>query len=213
MSAMPQLPSQSEWGHYSPPISPTEIIKQLSQQTELAIGNYTALPERIRCNDAPEYFRVSVTVPVQPILLDQLMNGASGYRSHYSVSVEAGEAFNRALLDAIAPLVAAATDLYADNFDPTFCQRSLLGSYSKFWFAQDLTDLARSAHLLELKEEIKVSRWKAYWATKPRPHKGLLAPMPHEAAILLNGTFVDDAGREYEQKPGRSAGLYETGWA
>jgi hypothetical protein len=36
--------------------------------------------------------------------------------------------------------------------------------------------------------------------------------MPESRALLLNGTFIDASG-DYEQKPGRSQQIFETGWA
>ena len=46
-----------------------------------------------------------------------------------------------------------------------------------------------------------------------RPHKGLLAPEPENTVILLNGAFIGlQSTDDYEQKPGRSKELYETGW-
>ncbi len=67
-------------------------------------------------------------------LFDQLMNGATGYRAHYSVSVEVGEEFNRRLVDAIAPMIVCCEQLYSDKFTHIFCESSLLGSFSKFWY-------------------------------------------------------------------------------
>lgn len=44
------------------------------------------------------------------------------------------------------------------------------------------------------------------------PRKGLLAPMPSMPAVLLNGTFVNDAGCVYDQKPDRSELIFNSGW-
>ncbi|CAH2900044.1 MAG: hypothetical protein PCALPYG88_7111 [uncultured Paraburkholderia sp.] len=60
------------------------------------------------------------------------MNGATGYRAHYLISVDAGEWFNRKLVDAVAPLIIDAEELYKDKFDRQFCTSSLLGLFSKF---------------------------------------------------------------------------------
>jgi hypothetical protein len=210
-----ELPDPSEWGHHSPPIRPAEIIEALKQETERAITEYTALsegPEPYTNKVGMGYCRISVTIPLNTLLFDQLMNGATGYRAHYSVSMEMGETFNRCLVEAIGPILIRAERLYQDIFGRDLCQRSLLGHFSKFWFAKETTDLSTQGRLLKYKEEIRVARWRTYWRTRPKPRKGLLAPIPENAAILLNGTFVNEAGEEYEQKPGRSKELFESGW-
>ncbi|NMG43813.1 hypothetical protein GPA22_08725 [Aromatoleum toluvorans] len=207
------LPSSELWGHHSPEASPDEIIDALVTQTERAIRGYCALPEGPEpCGDRDGYFRVSVTIPLTSTLFDQLMNGANGYRAHYSVSVEAGEAFNRRLVDAVAPIIACSETLYGDKFDQPLCRKSLLGPFSKFWYPKELTDPSAQAELLELKEELRIPRWMEYWRTMEKPRKGLLAPIPEGLSVLLNGTFVDEAGAAYEQKPNRSRQIFDTGW-
>jgi hypothetical protein len=146
------------------------------------------------------------------ILFDQLMNGATGYRAHYSVGIESGEDFNRQLVEAVAPIIVHAEHLYKDKFDYILCERSLFGPFSKFWFTKELTDLSAQAYLLKFQEELRVPQWLEYWRNRPRPRNGLLAPVLDEPAVLLNGTFVNNAGEAYEQKPGRSGQLLDSGW-
>jgi hypothetical protein len=206
-----ELPSSSEWGHDSPRIKPGEIIERLKVETQKGIDTYLALPEEPEpCNDKPGYRRVSIAIPLTPTLFDQLMNGATGYRAHYSVGIELGEIFNRQLVEAIAPIIIRSEHLY--QFDRLFCQDSLLGRFSKVWFPKEITDTSFDIHLQELKEELGVPQWRTYWQERPRPWKGLLAPVPESASVLLNGTFVNEAGEEYEQKPGRSKQIFESGW-
>jgi hypothetical protein len=50
------------------------------------------------------------------------MNGATGYRAHYSVAVERGENFNRCLVEAVAPIIVRADPLYEDKFDFVLCK-------------------------------------------------------------------------------------------
>lgn len=185
----------------------------MSEAVEAALGDYSALPdEREPCRDAKGYFRTSVEIPLSTILADQLMNGPTGYRAHYSVSVEAGERFNRKLVEAVAPLVIEAEDLYRDRFDRRFCRRSLLGPFSKFWYPKQLTDPNAQPHLLTLDEVLLHPRWVNYWRMRLKPHKGLLAPISEPCSILLNGTFVSGDGKVYEQKPSRLQQLFESGW-
>lgn len=205
------LPSASEWGYRPQEISPDALVTAVSKAVEGALGNYGALPDgREPCGDAEGYYRASVEIPLPTMLADQLMNGPTGYRAHYSIGVEAGERFNRKLVEAVAPLVIAAEHLYKSQFDRQFCSRSLLGPFSKFWYPKQLTDPSAHAHLLKLKEVLLHTRWVDYWSMRQKPHKGLLAPQT--SSILLNGTFVRDDGEAYEQKPDRSQQLFESGW-
>ena len=106
------LPYVSEWGHHCPPIEPVQIIDTLRLQMEHAIDAYVSLAEGPEpCNDRAGYFRVSVVIPLTKLLFDQLMNGATGYRAHYSVSVESGETFNRQLVEVVAPIIVRAEHL------------------------------------------------------------------------------------------------------
>lgn len=208
-----ELPSESQWGHQSPAITPLDLVKCLRQQTEHAIQDYSALPEGPEpSDDRAGYKRVSVVIPLPATLFDQLMNGATGYRAHYSAGIDVGEAFNRTLVEAIAPIIVSADHLYTDRFDTVLCQRSLLGPYSKFWFTKELTDPSAQVQLLTFPEELRVSRWVSYWRECGKPRKGLLAPVPEFSAVLLNGSFVDPDGRFYEQKPDRSKAIFDHGW-
>lgn len=208
-----QLPDPSRWGHVSPAIAPTELVERLRQQTERAIDDYLVLPEGPEpCNDQEGYHRVSVVIPLPTTLFDQLMNGATGYRAHYSVGIKCGESFNRCLVEAVAPIIVRADYLYKDRFDYLLCRHSLLGPFSKFWFTKELTDPSAQDKLLKFKEELREPRWLAYWRGRAKPWKGLLAPVLDDPAVLLNGSFVNGAGEAYEQKPGRSKQLFDIGW-
>jgi hypothetical protein len=207
------LPSSTQWGHHSRDATSDEIVEGLTTQTAQAIREFSALlegPEQ--CRDRDSYFRVSITIPLTRTLFDQLMNGATGYRAQYSVSIEAGEDFNRRLIEAIAPIIVVAEQLYKDRFDRLLCSTSLLGPFSKFWYPKELTDPSAQTELLKFKEELRISRWIEYWSAMAKPRKGLLAPVPENMSLLLNGTFVNKAGGVYEQKPTRSRQIYDTGW-
>lgn len=215
MRALPTtaLPTSAAWGHLTPEISPRELVEQLVVETEQAVAQYAVLPEGPTLStDAPGHERVFAVIPVSPTLLDQLMNGRTGYRAHYAASIEAGEAFNRVLVESIATQVIAASTLYEDRFSVSLCRNSLLGPFSKFWFTKQLTDPSAQEQLLRCPETIRFPRWQEYWRARAKPRKGLLAPMPEQVAVLLNGSFVNKAGSYYEQKPGRSAELFACGW-
>ena len=208
-----RLPSDSLWGYQTPSAAPLEIIRAVAAEACQAISKYAVLPEeREPCGDRDGYFRVSVEIPLSQTLFDQLMNGRTGYRAHYSAGVDVGEDFNRCLIEAVAPIVVNAESLYADRFDRTFCERSLLGDFSKLWYPKRLTDLGSLSYMVKSKEELRIPRWLEYWHARSKPRKGLLAPLPEVPSILFNGTFVNELGDAYEQKPGRSIQLFETGW-
>jgi hypothetical protein len=201
------------WGYQTQNISPDELVTGVSEAVEAALRNYGALPEGPKsCSDAEGYSRASVEIPLPRTLADQLMNGATGYRAHYSISVDAGESFSRKLVDAVALLIIDAEELYKDKFDRQFCTSSLLGPFSKIWYPKQISDPAATEYLLTFKEKIKHRRWVDHWKGLPQPRKGLLAPISDPPSILLNGTFVNDDGQVYEQKPGRSQQLFESGW-
>jgi hypothetical protein len=207
------LPSLSLWGHKTPTVSPDDLVQQMVAATDLAIAEYLVLPEGpLPSTDAPGHQRISAVIPISETLLDQLMNGRTGYRAHYAASIKEGEAFNRLLVEAVAPRIIAASALYEDKFSTELCRASLLGPYSKFWFTKQLTDPSAQALLLRCPEVIRFPRWQEYWRSRPKPRKGLLAPMPEQIAVLLNGSFVNESGVYYEQKPGRSAELFACGW-
>lgn len=206
------LPSACEWGYPTQKISPDELVTAVSEAVAAALLNYCALPDGPKtCCDKEGYSRVSIEIPLPTTLADQLMNGRTGYRAHYSISIEAGERFNRQLVKDVAPLVIEAEHLYEGKFDREFCRRSMSGRFSKFWYPKELTDPSAQASLT-FSAVITHTRWAEYWRTKPEPHKGLLAPISEGSSILLNGTFVDHDGNDYEQKPDRSQQLFESGW-
>ncbi len=76
------------------------------------------------CNDCPGHSRVCVTIPLGRVLFDQLMNGPMGYRAHYALSIEAGEAFNRELVSGVVPQLVKAEHLYCDLFSVAHCADS-----------------------------------------------------------------------------------------
>lgn len=201
------------WGHATKPASPSELIWSMCKQTQRGIAAFDILPEGpITCNNRSGFSRVSVLIPLDAELFDQLMNGSSGYRAHYAAGAECGEAFNRSLIEAVAPFIIDAEHLYSDKFSRPYCGSSLLGRFSKFWYPKSISDKSAEAALLRLKEELQVPAWQDYWRNRAPPRKGLLAPTLGEPAVLLNGTFVNSIGDDFEQKPRRSRELHSQGW-
>lgn len=57
---------------------------------------------------------------VDSAFVDQVMNGNTGYRAHYSVGVTCGESFNQRLIDAVAPHIEDAKRLSEISHLQTF---------------------------------------------------------------------------------------------
>lgn len=202
------------WGYKTPSIEPYAIVEKLVEETTQRLEQFQVLPEGPEpCRDKQGYFRVSTNIPLSKELYDQIMNGSSGYRAQYFLGVGNGETFNSLLVASIAPIIVKSESLYKDIFDPILCEKSLCGPFSKLWFSKDITDPSGNDFLLGLPEVIRVNRWVDYWEQIAKPRKGLLAPIPKNPSLILNGTFIDpSSGEVYEQKPARSKQLNESGW-
>ena len=213
MDTLSRLQAQAGiWAYACESASPTELVERFLAATEQAIANFGCLPAKDPCNDCPGHSRVCVTIPLGRVLFDQLMNGPMGYRAHYALSIEAGEAFNRELVSGVVPQLVKAEHLYCDLFSAAHCADSLSGPYSKLWFPKQFTDPSVPFDYANWPEVISIPSWCAHWRELPKPRKGLLAPIPEDPAVLLNGTFVAPGANPHEQKPFRSRQLYESGW-
>lgn len=207
------LPTVQQWGHPVSSISPVELVTEFARLAAAAITSFDALPDGPEpCNNKADYHRVSIVVPLPKLFFDQLMNGPNGYRAHYAAGVDVGERFNLQLVANIASLFIESEHLYADRFSRTLCSNSLLGPFTKLWYSKQLTDPAANNFLLALPEAIQLWRWKRYWRFQDKPRKGLLAPVPEDTSVLVNGSFVNGVGDVFEQKPARSRQLFESGW-
>lgn len=207
---------QEEWGHRTKDdIDPVVLIDAVQQAIDQLVDQrpYDVAMEEEAANNKPGYKRIWLELPVSDDLFDQFFNGRSGYRAQFYASIQNGEAFNRLLLETVAP---SFLKISRKEFTPEFFCQSLLGAYTKFCFPKPLTDPINDQSLLSLDETITVPRWKEYWDSKALPRKGLLAPLGDfegKCMILINGTFVHPAsGAEWEQKRIRSQQLHEQGW-
>lgn len=202
------------WGHRTAYCAPENLIGALGEEVSRSIKAHRFLSvERDDAQNKPGYSRVQANIPVSSEIFGQFLNGRTGYRAQYFDSVEAGQEFNRLASDAIAVTILQNEQLFADGVDKALCERSLYGMYTKLWFPKDVTSPNYSDHLLLLSETIRVDRWVQCWRPKPRPRKGLLAPKPAETSVLLSGTFICPADwSNWDQKPGRSLEIFETGW-
>jgi len=209
------LPSPEEWGHRAmeAEATPEEIVRELVGQTEHAVHKSAVeLGKPERCKDRRGYYRATFTIPVTPKLFDQLMNSANGYRAHYAVSIEAGEAFNRRLLQSIGPMIIFSENIYKAHLDRYQCNSSLLGASSYIWYPKELSGRLAKRRLQRCDEELRVSRWADHWKDVAAPRKGLLAPIPESAVNQIYGTFINHMCDPYDQEPDRARVLHETGW-
>ena len=211
--AAPALPTIRQWGHVVSSISPRELVSEFGRLAESAIASFDALPDGPEpCNDKAGYHRVCVTIPLPRLFFDQLMNGHTGYRAHYAADIGGGERFNHQLVAGIVSTFIESQQLHEIDF----LARSALTLSSvhlpRFGTQSSSPIRAANDYLSTLPEAIQLPRWKQYWHFKDGPHKGLLAPILEGTSVLLNGSFVNQAGEAYEQKPGRSQQLFDSGW-
>lgn len=204
---------QADWGHITEEMDAAEIADRLRSEIEAGLGAFRVLPE-CECSTAnPPFSRAWVEVPVSEALFSALMNGRSGYRAHYAQSIEQGETFNRWIIERVVSPIIAFRECYEGTMTGDFVAASLRGPHTKIWFPKAISDPSASVWRSGLPEVIRWPQWVSYWKHKARPRKGLLAPVPEEPAILLNGTFVaPDASSVWEQKPCRSRELHKRGW-
>jgi hypothetical protein len=206
----------AQWGYVSPHPAkqPLEIAEQLAREVRDGIKRHEILSiDRQTADDNPGFERVYANLALSGELFDLLLNGPCGYRARYFVSEQTGEAYNRLLVETIAPILIENKQLYTAGVTEELCRRSLYGRHTKFWFSKEVTSPSYEPHLATLTEVIHVDRWRSFWRGKPRPHKGLLAPIPDDPCVLLNGTFLRPSDWcDWEQKPDRSHQIWAKGW-
>jgi hypothetical protein len=205
---------QDLWGYRTAPTEPAELIDRLAAEVRHGIDTFKIIAiNHERCGAVEGYERVNVELRITDELFNLFMNGNAGYRAQYAQGIQHGEAYNRAVLEALRDLLTQSSNLFGPNVDSLLCRNSLEGPYTKFWFPKSITDPSAQEQLLELPEVIRWPPWVSSWSDKPQPRKGLLAPMPEDPALLLNGSFVRrDNWLVFEQKRGRSDQLAREGW-
>lgn len=206
--------NQSSWSYVSSvALSPLDIVERLAWEVTQGIADYSILSiDSEHSNELEGFQRVSVELAVSVELFDAFFNSRTGYRAQYYHSEATGEAYNKIIVDRIAPLLIA-SKLHAKDVTYEFCEKSLYGPYTKLWFPKEVTSPSYEQHLLLLPEAIKAKRWYDFWAEKNVPRKGLLAPKPQTSSILLNGTFMRfHDWQAWNQKPNRSTEIHLQGW-
>jgi len=185
--------------------SATDLISLVSEAAKDAARGARIHTALIQSEDQPEYFRGEAKIPLPEPLFDQLFNGRSGYRAQYYLSAAQGAAFNRMIVDALAP---AALDASGANIRNAIA-RSLAGRYSKIWVIGD------GAAFLDSPAALQPARWKAYWQAEATA-LGLRLPCPPPPQLDLKGTFVNfetDEEWVYEGKKDRDEEIFKKGWS
>ena len=188
----------------------------LVDETRKAVSDYTFLGISIDPATDPDhqdFKRITAEIPVSRQFFDAFLSGRGGYRAQYALGVEPGERFNRVAADALAGVLIPLEKYYLGDLDRALCERSFNGPHTKLWFPKEVSAVEHADYLSDLPETICWAPWTTYWAKKTPPRKGLLAPQPEATSILINGTFVESVGWNFwNQKPGRSQELNDSGW-
>ena len=124
--------------------------------------------------------RARAVIPLERDLFDALMNGPSGYRAQYYLSVDEGRAFNRALVAAMAPYLRSASRCVGQEI-------SILGTWTKIWFAGDGKYFHEDPTPYG---EFKPQRWHLRKEQLGIELNRLRAPYPENPAIEIVGTWV-----------------------
>jgi hypothetical protein len=184
------------------PPSPLELLDALvAEATRAGLDGQIFLdPRWDPCTSRPEFGkRVQATVPVSQVLFDQLLNGRSGYRAQYCLSVTEGRRYNRAIVNALIPsLRHVHASLGGTKLRWPEVERSLRGRYSKIWVADD------EEHFQNAPDALCVSNWTG---------KGRRVPLPSSPRLDVKGTFIQPGTlKEFTTKPYRDRCLHEEGW-
>jgi hypothetical protein len=185
---------------------PLDLIREVSQEAARAPGIRLAL---VQSAEQPSYFRVEAQIRLPDPLFDQLFNGRSGYRAQYYISTAKGAAFNRRIVDALAPTIldGCRCKIFVGEADAV--RRSLAGRYSKIWAAGDGCVFRNSDSAL------RPERWKSYWEGKDS-ELGLKLPLPRPPQLDVKGSFVrleTDEDWVPVEKADRDGDIHRTGWA
>ena len=185
------------------------ITDEVSRQLHLAYF------KRERLREHSEAFRVVLTVCLPAKVVDELHNGAGGYRAQFYLGVSQGERANRHLIDRMLPVLqSACRDEHKRGCPWSFVEASLSGTDAKVWIHQG-DWLRRKRHSdrnlmtprwLQNSESMNLRCGKiGVWAQ--------LTPA-QETRVVLKGGAVDHGNQSLGivLKPSRSQELYDFGF-
>jgi hypothetical protein len=196
------LGDEERRGRLLDPPSSLELLHALVAEATRAAHNGQIFldPRWDPCTSRPEFGRrVQAEVPVSQVLFDQLLNGRSGYRAQYCLSITEGRRYNRAIVDALIPALRHAhANLGDTELQWSEVERSLRGLYSKIWVADD------EEHFQNARDALRVPGW---------TRKGRRVPLPLSPRVDVKGTFIQPGSqKECTTKPYRDRCLHEEGW-
>ena len=150
--------------------------------------------------------RVIVVIPLPVDTFDDLINGRTGYRAQYYLSVLEGQHFNGKLISSLCATAKQAFERVPKSPQWSVIERSILGLHSKVWVHGDADPFHYAPE-----GEFAPRRW------AHRAHTvWLRAPRPKYPAIELKGTWLDDKDRSHRPDPSKSnrdQDLHESGGA
>jgi hypothetical protein len=141
--------------------------------------------------------RIIAQIPLDRDTFDPLINGRTSYRAQYYVSVECGDAFNRALVDALVEPIHSALDMMGFPVSWSIARASLSGSWSKIWVAKD-DEVFGAAE----PDELRPTRWVNEAGELGRMQ--FRAPLPKVPAIDFKGTWIRPSDGETWLSPDKA---------
>ena len=148
--------------------------------------------------------RASFPLKVVPAVYDAFFNSPKGYRAQYALSPSAGEAANRALLNALEPLLMCAA-AEQNEVEPLLVRASLRAVDAKVWIIESEVDDQLSDPSPALAYEP--------WEFNSLDGQGLRAPVG--TLLEVKGGWFDSYGNENRDplKAGRSSQIHRTGFS
>ena len=144
-----QLPDlgSSVWPHQTVIGSAAELMNRLQQDVTEAVSEcvYKSFPfEREAGGEPSGFWRVKVEIPVSLECFESFFRGPAGYRAQYYKSAECGEAFNRACVQLISPILQKKyrTLVISAENPPTLedCRKSIDQVFTKIWLPKSVSD-------------------------------------------------------------------------
>jgi hypothetical protein len=189
------------------PRAPAEVLAAAVGEATRASRDGKITLEWEPSRDWPGCYRIVAKIPVSKLLFDELFNGRSGYRAQYYLSIEAGEMYNRAIVDRLSPAIQELHGRLSgcDGASKPLAQ-SLGGGSSKIWMPKDEEVLKQAPAAL------RPPRWREYWQDREGDW-GLRMPLPSSPQIDLKGSFMrPGSSDELRTKPDRGRHIHQEGW-
>jgi hypothetical protein len=166
---------------------------------------------RKRLRRYPRYYRIEVTLKVQPYLVDLFHNSAAGYRAQYFRGTSFGEAANRYAVRQLGPRVMELLAVERKRTCPAdWMKKSLMHPEAKVWIHQG----KRLRSPSETSAQLFVRRWLKYGWDKKHQHRWARLIPSTETRLDLKGAALtlDGVPLLKRLKPHRSRQIYLAGY-